>query len=140
MTCGARASGLHDEPLAQLLLDLARRARRNAPGVSEQRFERHSGTTVAYNPAPGKLRSACLLGRAGYNGPAQGLTEGCLATPRLRKPCGGDKPMRFTLEIALLAAVLTAAIYVPVSLEAKLQYWIWLGSNQPVHLRLLRAG
>ena len=36
--------------------------------------------------------------------------------------------MRFTLEIALLAAVLTAAIYVPFSLESKLQYWIWLGS------------
>jgi uncharacterized membrane protein YsdA (DUF1294 family) len=36
--------------------------------------------------------------------------------------------MRFSLEIALLAAVLTAAIYVPMSLESKSQYWIWLAS------------
>ena len=36
--------------------------------------------------------------------------------------------MRFTLEIALLAAALTAAIYVPLSIEAKFQYWSWLGS------------
>jgi uncharacterized membrane protein YsdA (DUF1294 family) len=36
--------------------------------------------------------------------------------------------MRFTLEIALLAAAITAAIYVPMSIEARAQYWIWLGS------------
>lgn len=36
--------------------------------------------------------------------------------------------MRFGLELGLLAVALTAAIYVPMSIETRYRYWTWLGS------------